>query len=438
LGDTAVVIGASVAGLAAARTLSDFYNHVVLVDRDRLPDTAVPRRGVPQGPHAHVLAAAGVPAFETLFPGFLDEMVAAGGTAVDISSELRLSRYGRAWPPAAPRDLVFLSASRPLLEHVVRRRVTALSGVSIRDGIAVSGLTGSREAVTGVVLDTGERLRADLVVDCSGRGNRSDRWLQALGLPAPEEIEIKNGLGYATSIRRRTAGDLPGWKGLLHLSAPPAEHVNAMALPLEDDRWIVGLMHWHATTLPTDEDALLATARQLSDPTLAKLLEHTEPVGPPMTARRPSNRRRLFEKLNRPAAGLLTLGDAVCSFNPAYGHGMTVAAQQAVALGPALRRHGTANAALVQDYHADAAAIIATPWQLAVDGDFAHPATTGPRPRGTAFRNWYATRVARASQQNPELKNTFFGVLQLAVPLPQLTRPAVAIQAIRHGGPPKS
>jgi len=133
-------------------------------------------------------------------------------------------------------------------------------------------------------------------------------------------------------------------------------------------------------------------------------------------------------------AGLLTLGDAMCSFNPAYGHGMTVAAQQAIALAAVLRRHGAASSAMSRDYYAAAASAIETPWQLAVGNDFAYPATSGPRPAGTSFRNWYAARVARASQQVPDLKDTFFGVLQLVVPPQNLTSPAVAIQAIRRGG----
>jgi 2-polyprenyl-6-methoxyphenol hydroxylase-like FAD-dependent oxidoreductase len=421
----AVVVGASVAGLAAARVLSDHYGSVIIVERDELPDTSAPRRGVPQGLHAHILAAAGLREFERLLPGFRADLISAGGTPIDIGSELYASRYNRAWPPV-PSEVEFVSLTRPTLELVLRKRVAGLPPVMIRAGATVMALTGTADEVTGVLLDSGEQIAADLVVDCTGRAGRSDRWLTDLGLPVPEQIDIKMGLGYATRLFRRGSDDLPGWKGILAMPDPPRESMVGMALPIEDDRWLVGLVGWHIDDLPGDDASFTATARALPDPVIGKLLDRVEPVTDPVTARLRSNHRRLFERLDRVPAGYVALGDAICSFNPSYGHGMTCAAQEAVALGTALKRHGRASAA----------SVIATPWQLAVDGDFAYPETTGPRPRGVGFRNWFATRVMLASQVSPDLKPTFFGVLQLVVPPDRLMRPRVVMKALLHGRRP--
>ncbi len=434
---TAVVVGASVAGLAAARVLSDSYGSVVVLERDELPNTGAPRRGVPQGLHAHILVAVGLREFERLLPGFRADLISAGGTAIDICSELYVSRYGRAWPPV-PSDIEFVSLTRPLLELVLRERVAKLAPVVIRDGVTVTALTGTPDAVTGVVLASGEQIAAELVVDCTGRAGRSDRWLTEIGLPVPEQIDIKMGLGYATRLFRRGSDDLPGWKGILVMPDPPGESRVGMALPIEDDRWLVGLVGWHIDELPGDDESFTAAARALPDPVVAELLDRVQPVTDPVTARLRSNHRRLFERLDRVPAGYVALGDAICSFNPAYGHGMTCAVQEAVALGTAFERHGRASAEMVRDYYQAAAAVVATPWQLAVDGDFAYPQTTGPRPRGVGFRNWFATRVMLASQVVPDLKPTFFGVLQLVVPPDRLMRPRVVMQALLRGRRPAS
>ena len=431
----AVVIGASIAGLAAARVLSDRYGSVIVLERDRLPDTSAPRHGVPQGRHAHILAAAGLREFDRLLPGFRADLISAGGTAINIGSELYLSRYNRAWPPA-PSDVEFVSLSRPMLELVLRKRVAKLPPVVIREEVTVTALTGTPDAVTGVLLASGEQIAADLVVDCTGRAGRSDRWLTDLGLPVPEQTDIKMGLGYATRLFRRGGDDLPGWKAILAMPDPPRESMVGMALPIEDDRWLVGLVGWHIDDLPGDDGSFTAAARALPDPVIATLLDRLEPVTDPVTARLRSNHRRLFEQLDHVPAGYLALGDAICSFNPFYGHGMTCAVQEAVALGTALERHGQASAEMVRDYYRAAASVIATPWQLAVDGDFAYAETTGPRPRGVGLRNWFAKRLMLASQVIPDLKMTFFGVLQLVVPPDRLLRPRVVMQALLHGRRP--
>lgn len=434
--DTAVVIGAGVAGLAAAQVLSHRYSRVTVLDRDALPGTdgpAEPRRGVPQGAQPHILLVSGLIELTGLFPGLDDELIAAGGTRIDPGLGLCTYRYGRRWPAAAT-GLDLISVSRPRLEALIRARVVREPGVTIRDQVAVSALTGSAEAgrATGVVLDTGETLSADLVVDCTGRGARSDRWLAALGQPAPEQVEIKANVAYASRIHPRRPGDMPGWQAAFTLPTPPHETMTGLALPIEDDRWLISIGGWHITDPPADAAAFEARARELPDPIVAEVMSRSEPLTDITVTRFPASRRRLFEQLDRLPAGYLALGDAICSFNPIYGQGMTCAVKEATALGAALDRHDRQPTAdMAREYYAATAEIVDTPWQFAVGGDFAYPETTGPRPRGIAARNWYSRQIALASQVSPEVNQLFLSVQQLMTPPSVLTRPAFVARVLR-------
>ena len=126
VGDHAVVVGASMAGLLAARVLASSYAQVTLIDRDELPETPKHRRGVPHGRHLHALAARGQQALEELFPGLTAELVASGAPAGDLLAEARFYLSGHRLRQA-PSGLVLLCASRPLLEGHVRARIRALS-----------------------------------------------------------------------------------------------------------------------------------------------------------------------------------------------------------------------------------------------------------------------------------------------------------------------
>jgi 2-polyprenyl-6-methoxyphenol hydroxylase-like FAD-dependent oxidoreductase len=429
--DRAIVIGAGLAGLAAARVLSRRYPTVTILDRDTLPSDSTPRRGVPQSSQPHILLVSGLRELSAMFPGLEQELTAAGGIRFDTGTGLCAFRFGRRWS-GQPTGVELLSVTRPQLESVVRARVAALPGVTIRDQVAVSALAGGDGTVTGVVLDTGETLDAALVVDCSGRGSRSDRWLQALGVPAPEQVEVKIGVSYSTRTYRRAPGDLPGWQAAFTLPTPPGEKMSGLAIPVEGDRWLVSVGGWHLTEPPADVASFEACLRSLPDPIVSRLISKAEPLSDVVVSRFPSSRRRLFEKLERLPAGYVALGDAICSFNPIYGQGMTCAAREASALGRALDEHRTPDAALARAYYAAAADIIKIPWQFAVGGDFNFPETTGPRPRGTAVRNWYARQIAYAAQVDGEVNGTFSRVQHLLIPPSALFQPSFVARVIRQ------
>lgn len=429
----AVVIGAGMAGLSAAAAVAARYERVVLLDRDGLPDAATPRRGVPQSYHAHVLLAAGLRALEDLFPALGAELVGAGAIPFDPGGDLGFYRYGARWARVAS-GLEIIGLTRPLLELTARKRVAALPNVTIRPETAVAGLTGADGRITGVVLDDGTGIATDLVVDCSGRGSRSDRWLGALGLPAPSAVEVKIGVAYATQLLHRKPGELADGVGVLVMPAPPHEKRVGLALAVEDDRWLVGLGGWHGERAPTDPDGFRRYADELPDPEIGAILARSEPLTEVVTLGFPASRRREFERLRRPPAGYLATGDAFCSFNPVYGQGMTCAAMEAVALGRLLDRYGSASGAMVREFYREAARVIAVPWRFAVGADFGYPETVGPRPRGMGLLNRYSTRLQRTAQRDPVVRRTFTAVQQLVQPPGALFAPGIVARVMK-GGP---
>ncbi|MEU9923965.1 monooxygenase [Streptomyces griseoluteus] len=434
VGAQAVVIGGSMAGLVAARALADRFTRVTVVDRDALPEDARDRRGVPQSGHAHALLVSGQSTLEELFPGLTDELVAGGAVPFDPGSDLLFHQMGGHRIRCAT-GLQGISLSRAFLEHAVRARVAALPTVEVRDLLAVCGLTGSAGRVTGVELDGGEVLAADLVVDATGQsGTRSDRWLHALGCSTPEVATVKVDVGYATSLLRRGVDDRLLDDVLLYLIAgvPPHDKRAAAVFPVEGDRWMVTLAGWHGTHAPVDPQGFAKFAAELPTPHVGELVARAEPVGEE-DARRftyPQARRRLFERLRQPPSGYVAIGDALCSFNPVYGQGMSVAALEAVELGRCLDRFGTTSSRMARAYYRAAAKVIAGPWQMATGGDFMYPETVGRRPPGTDLVNRYVRQVLLASHVSVDAHRVVLDMQHLLAPPSAALRPTTVVRSL--------
>jgi 2-polyprenyl-6-methoxyphenol hydroxylase-like FAD-dependent oxidoreductase len=364
----------------------------------------------------------------------MEELVEAGGLRLDPGTELSFYRFGSIWPREAS-DLRLVTFSRPLLELAIRHRVAALPGVSFRDGVSVASLTGGDGRVTGARVDDGELIETDLVLDCTGRGARSNHWLAALGFPAPRLSEVKVGVGYATRFYRRSPGDLVEGSAVLSLPSPPAEKRAGLALPVEGDQWLISLGGWH-DDFPRDLPAFEQHARDLPHPGIARLLARCEPLTELSVVRYPSSRRRYFEELSELPGRYLALGDAICSFNPIYGQGMSCAALEAVQLNRLLDSvAGSGSAGLDPPlscrYYQEAARIVATPWQFAADADFSYPQTGGDRPRGVRLKNAYAKRVQLASMVDPQVRQVFTSVQHLIADPAELLKPAMIARVLR-------
>jgi 2-polyprenyl-6-methoxyphenol hydroxylase-like FAD-dependent oxidoreductase len=436
VGTRAVVIGGSIGGLVAAQVLSSRFESVTVLDRDRLPAEPRDRRGVPHGVHAHALLIGGRLALEKLYPGLTDELIAGGAVPFDPGMDLLFVQMG-ALRIRFSSGMLGISMSRAFLEFTICRRVAALSNVEMRDDVAACGLTGSTERVTGVEIDGGdgagtEVLPADLVVDATGRGGgQVDRWMERLACAVPQVATVKIDVGYTTRLLRRREGDLPDG-GLLSLmaSTPPYEKSAGAAFPIERDRWVVTIGGWHREHAPADPDGFAEFAARLPARHIADLIKRAEPAGDLETRKFPAARRRYYERLRRPPAGYVALGDTICSFNPLYGQGMTVATLEAIQLGRCLDRRGESSGAMARDYYAAAAKVIETPWQMATGGDFMYPETVGPKPPGTDLLNWYARRALLASHVSVPVHRVLLDVQHMLAPPAALLRPGTVARSL--------
>jgi 2-polyprenyl-6-methoxyphenol hydroxylase-like FAD-dependent oxidoreductase len=426
---SAVVIGASIGGLLAARVLSDCYERVVLLDRDVLPDQPAARRAVPQGRQLHVLLARGKEALDELFPGLSD----LHDDVHWYNDGYRMRR--------APSPLIAVGMSRPLLEDTLRARVAALPGVEIRSPVEVLGLTatadgsrvtGVRWAVTGTgqAPGTGQELAADLVVDASGRGSRTPVWLEQLGYPRPAEDQVRVGVTYVTRSYRREPQHLEGLSGVLTNAVPGLPRAGIVAVQ-EGGRYAVALSGMLGEEPPTDDEGMAAFAGSLAAPQVAEVVRTAVPQGPPATMRFPVSTRRRYERLRRFPAGYLVIADALCSFNPIYGQGMTVAALEALLL-RRLLGPGTGNTdQLARRFFAGAAKVIDGPWSIAVGTDLRFPEVTGRRSAKVRFVNAYVHRLHRAATADEVLGAAFLRVLNLVDPPTRLLAPPIVYRVLR-------
>jgi 2-polyprenyl-6-methoxyphenol hydroxylase-like FAD-dependent oxidoreductase len=426
-----VVIGASMAGLLAARVLADHFEQVTLVERDTFPPPGVNRKGVPQGKHTHVLLERGRQIIEEYLPGLTDELARLGAASVaDASLNVRWFHSGAYHRPGTS-GISALGVSRPTLEGAVRACVLALPNVRAIEGCSVSGLltTAGQRRVTGVRLAGGgeETMTADLVVDAGGRGSRSPAWLEEMGYARPPEEEVHIGLGYTTCYFRRRPEHMPGRDGILILVTPPDKRMGVM-LAQDGDRWVVTLGGYLGHHAPTDYQGFLEFARRLATPDIYSLIKRAEPLGEPVAHKFPANLRRRYDKLARFPEGYLVLGDALCSFNPIYGQGMTVAAMEAVALGECL---ADGREWLARRFFAKASQIIDVPWGAAVGNDLGFPEVEGPRTPMVRFLNWYLAKLHMAAHSEAQVSIAFLKVINMVAPPPTILHPRIVWRVMK-------
>ena len=421
----AAVIGASMAGLLAARILSERFNEVVLLERDRLPDDAAPRKGTPHAVQPHGLLARGRQVLDELFPGFSDALVAQGALDGDAGGEVAVDANGQRLA-RAPLGVRGIAASRLAIEAELRRRVTALNGVRLLDGVDVIAPVHKDGRVVGVRWqrrDTGsltdgqpQTLVAALVIDCSGRGSRGPAWLREWGYEAPVEERVQIGLAYTSAYFRRPERQPPLACVIgAATAALPRPSILIAQEPLAGDhdcgpRWVAGVGGYAGDHVPTSREAMAERARQINCPEIAALAERGDMIGEPMRYSFPHNQRRRYERLARLPAGFLVMGDALASFNPIYGQGMTVAACEAIALRDALAR---GDDALGRRFFKAAAKVIDVPWQIAVGGDLALPMVQGARPLPVRIVNAYLARVHRVAVRDAEVAGAFVRVIHM-------------------------
>ena len=438
-GSHAVVIGASMGGLLAARALSGMYEKVTVLDRDELPDGPTARKGVPQGRHLHLLLSRGAQVLEEMFPGLMAELE-AGGSPVGRTWDkawIELGGHHFTLPEEISGPPIF-QLSRPMLEGRVRARVRALPGVEILERTEATGLLSTPEGsrVTGARVhgpDGDRDIAADLVVDASGRAGRAPVWLKELGYSPAREDTLDIGILYVTR-RLRMAPEALGPVTFVGIS-PHAGLPRALGIEsLEDGTWIATAVGYPGDHPPTDEAGFDAYTAAIAPAHVTAAMRAGEPVGPIATHRYQAQLRRRYELLRRFPTGFLVFGDALCSFNPLYGQGMTVSALQARALRKCLARGGDpGKPGFARRFFLAASLPVANAWQMAVGEDLALPCVPGRRSPYMRLYMFYVRHLKVAAARDPAIAEAFLRVVRFVDPYPRLSMPDVALRmALAH------
>lgn len=434
--DRVVVAGGSIAGLLAAAALAPLSREVVVVDRDPLGDPvrSAPRPGTPQALQSHGLLASGRLAMEELLPGLTAELIARGAV-----SQGDMGSNGRWWIGGGlvadtTVGATGIAASRALVESTIRRRVRALPHVELCHRTDVVGLVmdddGSR--VTGVRLRgramevPGAELAADLVVDATGRSSRGSKWLVEHGWAEPEAERVRVGVRYATAHIERREGDLGGRQVTVSAATPSVPRVG-VAIAQEDGTWTVSLCGYAEDQPPPDPDGFRRYAAGVVAPDIADLLSDRELLHPVVTYRFPDCRRRRVDRVRLPL-GFAPVGDAIASFDPTFGQGMSVAALEATLL----RQHAGAGAESVRSrYPREAMALAERAWTVVVGADLQLAGVEGTPPPGHGLVSRYVGRVQRAAHDDPAVARALMRVTNLLDPPQALMRPRIAARVLR-------
>lgn len=431
----AAVVGASIAGLCAARVLSDFYDRVTLFDRDDLPGRPANRTAVPQGRHLHLLTARGAEEIDNLLPGLLDDMVAAGVPRLENRPDcIYFGAAGHVLGTTHTlRDrFIAYAPSRAQLEWQIRRRVAAIDNVEIqRRAVTEPRIDTGAQRVTGVLLAGSEPdfVPADLVVDATGRGTRLPVWLQQWGYQRPRVDTVDVGIGYASHWFRIPDGLIS--ERIVVCGAARDQPFGLGMQGCEDQAWVLTTFGIAKAEPPHSFSEMLALAQQLLPARFSAAIEQAEPIGEIAFHRFPACRWLRYDKLDRFPAAIVPLGDAVASFDPTFGQGMTMAALQAGHLRRALVC-GAPGDDLAKVLNRATAKTTYPVWTMNAVGDFAFHHAGGVMPR------WYRPvgslfdQFLGAAETDPVLGEWFLRRFSLLDSLYMVPSAALIARAIRH------
>jgi 2-polyprenyl-6-methoxyphenol hydroxylase-like FAD-dependent oxidoreductase len=273
----------------------------------------------------------------------------------------------------------------------------------------------------------GQALAADLVVDAGGRGSRLPAWLEDLGYGRPAEETVKVEMGYATRVYRREPWHLDGAL-MVNVAAQPGLLRACGMLAQEGDRWIVTLAGYGSHQPPTDEAGWLEFAASLPTPEVHETLRHATPLSDIVAYKFPSNLRRRYDRMARFPKGLLVLGDALCSYTPIYGQGMSVAAGEAEMLGKVL---AAGPESLARRFFAAVQPLVDMAWSISAEGDQQLTLPQSALPRAARAKAWYVNHLQRATHRDAVVARAFLMAASFMAPPSVLTQPRMLLRVLR-------
>jgi 2-polyprenyl-6-methoxyphenol hydroxylase-like FAD-dependent oxidoreductase len=432
------------AGLTAARVLDRFFDEIMLVDRDEIPDEAAPRAGVPQARHVHALIARGARELEAMFPGFSKEYEARGAVALDVPWDGTVLRT-TGWQKPLRSDTEVWFATRDLTESIVRRRIREIEKIQIIDRTDVTSLgvapekPGRISVVHATRKDGGANLtlEADLVIDATGRTSKAPTWLESLGFPAAREEIVDCHSGYGSRwYEMPEASEWPSsyWWKLVWLDPLPPEHLmGGVLFPVEGRRFIVTLIGYSKNYPPSDEAGFDEALRKLRSPILAEMTARCKPISPVYASRALKNRLRRYDQIEKPARGFVAVSDSVCTFNPMYGQGMTIATLSARALEETLERVSLDDPAFERAFFAAQQRKLKDAWSLATSADMRFPGVVSDLPMPTPFQRFVSKAMQHALIEDPVVVRRMMPMLYLLKPTKGLFEKDLFARILAHG-----
>lgn len=435
------IIGASISGMCAARALSRHCEAITLLEADVLgaaPSMRV-RKGVPQAAFPHVLLAGGQAALDQLFPGFSERLRKLGAHEVDLGDEwLRLTDLG--WAARRSLNLRLVGATRGLIERAIRELlIEQCSNVRIVDGTRVTALRIEHSPVLRVcgVITESERapnltVNADLIVDASGRGSRSLKWLKEHGINSPPEECVKSFVGYSSRLYRAPLRPMQhsSWKGIVVHARYPDSTPFAILGPIEDGLWMVTAGGYNRDFPPRNEAEFSEFFARLRSPVIAEVLREAEPITQVAHTRATNSVWNMAHRWPERPAGFLLFGDALCAPSPVHGQGISKAAFEAQLLLRSLAKHDLRSAQFEQHFINAQAKSAKKMWDVATSLDLRWSNAVGKRA-------WYlpALHAVQAillrANDDPHVFATTARVYQLLWPATALLKPSVFARVLR-------
>lgn len=432
----AVVLGGSMAGLMAARVLSDHADEVVIIERDDTDVAAGPRPGVPQGSQVHALLPAGQVQLERWFPGFAQQALDAGAPpaaatepAIYINDQLRTAAHAEPLGPA-------LITTRPFLEALVRQRTLDLANVRMVSGRADGlVLAGDRVAGARYLPPSGGgsvTVDADLVVDAMGRSSRLNDWLEADGWPRAPMRRMPIKLNYASALFEHDDTISDAWVTVSQTTPAQGRIARIGGInSVEGKRWIMLVAGYDDDRPSRDAGDFTAHCRDHFPKMFGDIAQGGQMIGDVVTYHQADSRRRDFHELERLPAGLVAAGDAVASFNPIYGQGMTSAALHASCLSAYLRSDPKLHDEPARAYFEQVRVVVDAAWQISTFNDIGLPHVDGPYPRGYRVTKWFSDVIFQASMTDPTVGQRLDRVTMMLDHPSALIRPGTLLRALR-------
>jgi 2-polyprenyl-6-methoxyphenol hydroxylase-like FAD-dependent oxidoreductase len=429
--DQAVVLGAGIAGLLAATALAEKFPHVTLVERDRLPDSPIDRRGAPQGRHLHSLLSRGWQTIDELLPGMLAELVREGATIIDDANMARIyvrngrHQFNRTDAVADPAALVTYLASRPFIEFHIRRRIAALPNVSLLDNHDVGELHSDRsDRITAVTVSdrsTGniQTLQARLIVDATGRAARTSASVERLGYGTPPQRTFAaNGVYYSQRI---AIPHQDRFAERIILVLPEGGVSRGGLIACENDTWTLTIAQQMGKddSPPTSFDDMRSLADDFLPRHIAPALATAVPLTEVSTYRYPGGVWHRYDLMQRHPQGILAVGDALCCLNPINGQGMTMAALHARALREHLRDNDSVDP---QTFYRSTADLIAPVWAANQPADRAAPRRSRKALKQSGMR-WTRRKFLEAAEHDIVVTERLNRIANLIDPPRRLLEP---------------